>query len=206
MDSTRDAHGRMRIEEKEMQMDFFELLKVRRSVRDYEDKDVPIELIQEIIKDSTFAPNAGNMQLWRFVIVNNREWVKKCADSSKNKILAGIEADPDSPMKGYAETLKNPDFCVFYNAPAVVYLVGSKRAGTLPHDCGLLAAYFMLSATSRGLGTCWVAQGADIEPELREELGIPENYSIEAPIILGYPKAPPAIAERKEPKILKIVS
>ncbi len=187
-------------------MDFSELMKTRRSVRDYEDKDVPMELIREIINESITAPNAGNMQLWRFVVVNNREWVKKCADSSKNTILEGIEKDPNSPMKGYAETLKNPDFSVFYNAPAVVYLVGSAKAQTLSHDCGLLAAYFMLSATSKGLGTCWVAQGRDMEPELREELGIPENYSIEAPIILGYPKAVPPMPERREAKILKIVS
>lgn len=187
-------------------MDFSELMKVRRSVRDYEDKDVPLELIQEMIKDSITAPNAGNMQLWRFVIVNNREWVKKCADSSKNTIIEGIEKDPNSPMKGYAETLKNPDFSVFYNAPAVVYLVGSAKAQTLTADCGLLAAYFMLSAASKGLGTCWVAQGRDLDAGLREELGIPEKYSIEAPIILGYPKAIPPMPDRKEPKILKIIS
>jgi len=188
-------------------MDFSELLKTRRSIRDYQDKDVPTEVIQEIIRDSIAAPNAGNMQLWRFVIVNSREWVKKCSDASKKGILEGIEKDPDSPMKGYAETLKNEDFNVFYNAPAVVYLVGSAKAGTLKHDCGLLAAYFMLSAAARGLGTCWVAQGAEIrDPELREALGIPENYSIEAPIILGYPKAVPEMPNRREPKILKIIT
>ena len=188
-------------------MDFYELMKVRRSIRDYEDKDVPLEVIHEIIKDSITAPNAGNMQLWRFVIVNNREWVKKCSDASKKAILDGIEKNPDSPMKGYAETLKDEAFSVFYNAPALVYLVGSARARTLSADCGLLAAYFMLSAASRGLGTCWVAQGAEIkDPDLREALGIPENYNIEAPIILGYPKAIPAMPDRKEPKILKIIS
>lgn len=188
-------------------MDFSELMKARRSVREYEDKAVPLELIKEIINESITAPNAGNMQLWRFVIVNNKEWVKKCSDASKKAMLEGIEKDPNSPMKGYAETLKNETFNVFYNAPAVVYLVGSAKAGTLTADCGLLAAYFMLSATTKGLGTCWVAQGAEIkDPELREALGIPENYSIEAPIILGYPKVVPPMPERREPKILKVIS
>jgi len=70
----------------------------------------------------------------------------------------------------------------------------------------LLAAYSMLSAASKGLGTCWVAQGAQIkDPKLFEELCIPENYRIVAPIILGYPKSIPAMPPRKEPKILKIV-
>ena len=188
-------------------MDFFELIKVRRSIRDYEEKDVPIQVIKDIINDSITAPNAGNMQLWRFVIVNSREWVKKCSDASKKAILEGIEKDPNSPMKGYAGTLKNKDFNVFYNAPAVVYIVGTAKAGTLVADCSLLTAYFMLAAAARGLGTCWVAQGAEIaDPELREELGIPENYSIVAPIALGYPKTIPKMPARREPKILKIVS
>lgn len=188
-------------------MDFFELLKVRRSVRDYEDKPVSTELIKEIINDSIKAPNAGNMQLWRFVIVNNKEWVKKCSDASKKAILEGIEKDPNSPMKGYADTLKNEDFNVFYNAPSLVYLVGSAKAGTLTADCGLLACYFMLSAAARGLGTCWVAQGAEITAlEIRDSLSIPENYRIVAPIILGYPKVVPPMPERREPKILKVIS
>lgn len=187
-------------------MDFFELTRIRRSIRDFQDRDVPLELIQDIIKDSVTAPNAGNMQLWRFVILNNREWVIKCADSCKKMILADIQKNPDSPMKGYEEILRKEDFSIFYNAPTVVYLVGSAKARTLPHDCGLLAAYFMLSAASRGLGTCWVSQGTYIEHDLREALDIPENYNIETSIVLGYPKAIPPIPERKEPKILKTIS
>jgi len=53
-------------------MDFFKLLEKRRSVRDYEDKPVPLHLIQEMIDDGIKAPNAGNMQLWRFVVVNDK--------------------------------------------------------------------------------------------------------------------------------------
>ncbi|MBU4054833.1 MAG: nitroreductase family protein [Proteobacteria bacterium] len=58
-------------------MDFSELLVKRRSIRNFEDKPVPLEVIQDIINDSIKAPNAGNMQLWRFVIVNDKEWMKK---------------------------------------------------------------------------------------------------------------------------------
>jgi len=47
-------------------MEFSELLDKRRSVRDFEDREVPLDLIQEIINESIKAPNAGNMQLWRF--------------------------------------------------------------------------------------------------------------------------------------------
>ncbi|MBA3031432.1 MAG: nitroreductase family protein [Desulfobacteraceae bacterium] len=187
-------------------MDFSELLVKRRSIRNFEDKPVPLEVIQDIINDSIKAPNAGNMQLWRFVIVNDKEWMKKISDACKQSILKGIEDNPDSGFKIYETQMKNPDFNVFYNAPALVYVVGSPKAPTLSVDTGLLAAYFMLSATTRGLGTVFVAQGAELkDPKMLETLGIPENSKIYAPIALGYPVSIPAMVARKEPKILKIV-
>ncbi|MBW2061695.1 MAG: nitroreductase family protein [Deltaproteobacteria bacterium] len=188
-------------------MDFFELLKERRSVRDYEAKEVPLELVKEIINDSIKAPNAGNMQLWRFIIVNNKDWIKKLSDANKKAILKDIEENPSSGYKGYEALIRNDSYNVFYNAPCLVYIVGIAKAPTIPVDCALLASYFMLSAAARGLGTCWVAQGAELkDPEILQELGLPDNYKIIAPIILGYPRSIPSMPERKEPKILKVIS
>ena len=59
--------------------DFFELLTKRRSVRDYDDGAVSLDLVEEIIRDSCFAPSSGNGQPWRFIVVNNKEWIKKLA-------------------------------------------------------------------------------------------------------------------------------
>lgn len=188
-------------------MNFDELLKKRRSVRDYEDRHVSTDVLKKMVTDCIKAPNASNRQQWKFVIVNNQKMMKRISDASKDVIIAGIEANPDSPMKGYLETLKNENFNVFYNAPAMVCFVGKIKQATVSIDCALAASYFMLSAVSRGLGTCWVAQGAEArDPELLLELGIPKGYRIWAPIIVGYPKSVPAMPERKEPEILKIIS
>lgn len=187
-------------------MDFFELLEKRRSVRDYEDRAVPMELIQEIIGDAIKAPNAGNMQLWRFVIVNNKGFMKRISDSNKANFLADLESNPNSPWKVYETALRNEAYNVFYNAPSVVFIVGTAKSATVPMDCSLAASYFMLSAAARGLGTCWVAQGGIIQdPDILAELGVAEKVRIVAPIILGYPKSIPPMVERKEPKILKII-
>lgn len=188
-------------------MDFSDLLIKRRSVRNFQDKPVPIDIIHEIIRDGIKAPNAGNMQLWRFIIVNNKEWMKKISDACKNAILTDISENPDSGYKVYETAVKNPDYNVFYNAPALVYIIGSAKAPTLPMDAGLFAAYFMLSATTRGLGTCFIAQGGELkDPEMLAELGIPEKYRIYAPIIIGYPKTIPPMPDRKDAKILKTLS
>lgn len=188
-------------------MDFVELLEKRRSVRDYEDREVSLEVIKSLIADSIKAPNASNAQPWKFIIVNDKQVMKRISDDSKRTLIAGIEKDPNSPMKGYLEVLKNENFNVFYNAPCLVAVVARTKGSTVATDCGLLAAYLMLSAASRGLGSCFVAQGAEVrDPQLLQEIGLPEGYRIWAPIILGYPKTIPSMPERKEPSILKTIS
>ena len=187
--------------------DYFELLKKRRSIREFEDKDVPLEIIGEIIKESCLAPSSGNGQPWRFIIVDRKDMIKSLSDDSKKNILSLIEQNPDSPLKKYETTLRNQAFNVFYNAPCVVFIVGSQQQRSLSVDCSLAACYFMLSATARNLGTCWIGQGTAVQdPELLEKIGLPEDHKIVAPIIIGYPKSIPEIPERTEPQILKTVS
>jgi nitroreductase len=186
--------------------DFFELLKTRRSIRDFQDKEVPIELVQAIIKETCMAPSSGNGQPWKFIVVNNRNKIRELSDESKKNLLSYMEKDPASPLKTYETALRNKDFIVFYNAPCVVYIAGAKEVRSLWVDCSLAACYFMFSAAARGLGTCWVDLGSQIRsPEILKELGFPEESHIVAPLALGYPKSIPGPPERKA-EFVKIIS
>jgi nitroreductase len=193
--------------EKETQvLHFDDLLMTRRSIRHFQDKDVPLELIEETIKDSCLAPSSGNGQPWRFVIVKNGDWIKRLSDESKKNFLSHLRENPNAPIKKYEKTLKDEAFNVFYNAPCIVFILGPKSVHSLHVDCALAACYFMFSAVAKGLGTCWVGLGANIrDPETRRSIGIPEDCRIVAPIILGYPKNVPAPPRRNEPQILKVV-
>ena len=187
-------------------MTFEEILKSRRSIRDYQNKPVSIEIIKEIIKDSTLAPSAGNEQPWKYIIVDNKEVLKRMSDDSKKNLVAHIEKNPDSPLKKYETNLCSPDFNVFYNAPCLVFIVGQKQLRSLYVDCTLAACYFMFCASARGLGTCWIGLGTSIQdPDLLNLIGMPEDHKIVAPIILGYPKSIPSAPERMEPQILNIL-
>ena len=187
--------------------DFFELLGKRRSVRDYKDGAVSLNLVEEIIRDSCFAPSSGDGQPWRFIVVNNKEWIKKLSDESKRNILSFIETNPDAPLKKYEPVLRDKDFNVFYNAPCLVFIGGSKDIRSLRVDCALAASYFMFSAAARGLGTCWVGLGTSIQdPKVREQVGMHKDYKIVAPIVVGYPKNIPSKPDGRETKILKVVS
>lgn len=188
-------------------MKFDELLKRRRSVRNYQDNPVSVEIVQEIINESTLAPNAGNEQPWKFIIVNNKEMIRKISYESKKNILDRIATHPDDYAKKYQGMLENESFNVFYNAPCLVMILGFSSLKNLFVDCALAAGYFMFSAASKGLGTCWVNLGSEIrDPEMLNALGIPDNCTIVASIVLGYPEKIPPVPSRKAPEILKIIT
>jgi len=188
-------------------MTFTELLQNRRAIRDFEEKEVPLKIIEEILQEATLAPSASNNQPCRFVVVQCRKTIKNLSDESKANLLRDnadkkIKLNPD-----YVTMLQNEQFNVFYNAPCVIYIVGAKAVGSLDVDSALAASYIMFGAAARGLGTCWVALGANIrDPQLRGELGISDNHRIVAPIILGYPKVIPAPSERRAPDILRVIT
>ncbi len=187
--------------------DFSLLLKTRRSIRDYEDGDVPLELVRACVRESCLAPSASNRQPWRFIIVNNRGWMKRLSDESKKNFLLHVEKNPDAPVKQYETVLRDDAFNVFYNAPCLVYVVGPVSVPSITVDCTLAACYFMFSAAARGLGTCWIGLGSNIgDLELLSAIGMPEDCKIIAPIIVGYPTRIPEPPARNAPQILKIVS
>ena len=68
-------------------MNFDELLIKRRAVRNFEDRSVPVELIKTLIAASIKAPNSGNNQAWKFIIVSNREVIRRMSDAGKTAIL-----------------------------------------------------------------------------------------------------------------------
>ncbi len=187
-------------------MNYETLLKQRRSIREFEERDVPSDVVMEIIRDSCLAPSAMNGQPWRFAVVHNRRWIKRISDESKKNHLRDIENNPSSPLSRYEDRLRDEAFNVFYNAPCLVFIAGPRSVPSLPVDCALAASYFMFAATARGLGTCWIGLGANIsDQETLEGIGIPADCRIIAPLILGYPLSIPDPRDREEAKILKIL-
>jgi len=182
-----------------------ELLLKRRSIRKYIDKPIAIDVLKEIINDSLLAPSAGNEQPWKYIIVNNKDLLQKLSDECKKNILTRIENNPNDYASKYSNMLQNQSFNIFYNAQYLIIIFGESNVKNLQIDCSLAASYLMMSATSKGLGTCWINFAKEIiDPDILLEIGIPENHTIVAPIIIGYPAVEPSIPKRKEAQILKI--
>ncbi|MDQ1278503.1 MAG: hypothetical protein QG555_1546 [Thermodesulfobacteriota bacterium] len=187
-------------------MDYQALLQNRRAIRDFQDRELPLSILKEMLQETCLAPTASNGQPCRFIIIRDREFMQRLSTESKDNLLADVAANPALQLKKYEAVLRDERFNIFYNAPCVVYFVGPKAVGSLDVDTALTAAYFMFAATARGLGTCWIGMGTPLRaPEILKEMGMPEDCEIVAPIIVGYPTDTPAASERHDPAIIRVI-
>ena len=182
-------------------MDLREAIAMRRSVRSFQDKELPLEIINELISLSIHAPSASNVQPWAFALIENQDLMKEWSDKSKEMILNLIGQRPQ--MQRYKGMMEKKEFNIFYNAPCLLLIYGNTVAPYHIYDCSMVAQNIMLLAHEAGLGSCWIgfAHYYANSDEAKERLNIPPEYSVVAPIILGYPVKNLAPSERSEPII-----
>ena len=183
-------------------MELMEAIYKRRSVRFFTEEPVDKDTIDKLINAAIQAPSAMNGQPWSFSVIQDKALMQKISDDSKSYLLASIPAKPY--LEGYRQLFSNPEFNIFYNAPALLTVFAKPEGPNAPCDCALAAQNIMLAAHALGLGTCWIgfAQMSFNTPELKEKLGIPKEYVAVAPIIIGHPaKTSPDVIKR-EPEIL----
>lgn len=185
--------------------DIIEVIKNRRSVREYKNEQIPDEEIKFIIDCAKYAPSGFNMQPWSFLVIKNKEIMKKISESGKKSMIPMLEPMKNAPQKvrDFLVYLKTKGTDMFYNAPVLVIILGNKSAPTVDSDCPMAAQNMMLAAHSRGIGSCWVGGvlPALMNENLLKELGAPEGYKAVAPLIFGYPKGETQMPEKIEPEI-----
>jgi nitroreductase len=154
-------------------MEFFEVVKKRRSIRKYQEKDVPDELIDKILETAFYSPSSRNSRPWHFIVVKDRELIKALANTRR--------------ATKFLET-----------APLAI-VVCAEETSAWVEDASIAAEHIQLAATALGLGACWghVRDRMHNENESAEDyvkrlLNIPQEIRVLCIIGVGYP------AEQKE--------
>ncbi len=185
--------------------DIVEIIKTRRCVREYSEKPVPDEEIEFLIDCATYAPSGFNMQPWSFLVVKNKDVMRKISEHGKRSMIPMLEPIKDaSPQaKNFLVFLKTKGSDMFHNAPVLVIILGNKNAPTVDYDCSMAAQNMMLTAQSKGIGSCWIGgvQPALMDESFLKELGAPDGYKAIAPLIFGYPKGKTGMPARAEPEV-----
>lgn len=173
-------------------MELTDAIRNRRAVREYTDQTIRRSEIEGIIDAAIQAPSAMNQQPWAFAVEMNRAKVEDYGNRAKTWLLANLSRD--SFGEHARRMLEDPAFMIFYHAPALVLVLAKSSDSQATEDACLAAQNLMLAARDRGLGTCWIgfARPWLNLPATRKELGLPAQYEVVAPIIVGYPKAWPA--------------
>jgi len=160
-------------------MDFYEVVKTRRSSRVYKQDMPEKEKVDKILNAARLAPTWANMQGVHYIVVQEPENVKA--------IWQAI-----GQMQKFAEA---PMF--------IVGIISEKGSGMNSNrekyygvDFGICFEHLILAATAEGLATCWI--GWFNEPKVKEILNIPDEYRVMGLTPLGYPVKPKGkITERK---------
>lgn len=180
-------------------MEFREVLYQRRSVRHYADQSLSRGSVEELLDAAVQAPSAMNEQPWVFVVIQDPVMLKRYSETAKSLILRSPFMDTKHPE--LKTMLGAPEFNIFYNSSTLI-VIFAKPVGQHPDwDCCLAGENLMLAATNMGLATCPIGLAWPLFalPEIRQELKVPEEYTVVLPIIVGYPGINTAVAPPRRP-------
>ncbi len=151
-------------------MDINECIGTRRSVRRYRTKRVEWDKIGSILDAGRYAPSAGNLQSWRFVVVEDEKRRQDVAEACNEQhwmnqapVHVVVCADSTKSEQFYGDRGKE------------VYSV---------QECSAAMQLMLLEATKLGLGSCWV--GSFNEDMLKRACRIPDNVKPQAVLVFGY--------------------
>ena len=164
-------------------MEFIEVIKSRRSIREFKDKSINQEIIEYIFNCGRLAPSWMNKQCWHFILVKDFEKIQAIAKTNiinrwLKKTPMIIIACADPLLSGKNE---NIDYSIV--------------------DVTIAFEHIILAATDMGLGTCWI--GGFNHNKVKKILEIPPRIKIIGMSPLGYPLNKKSITEKSKKVILR---
>ncbi len=182
-------------------MDATDAIYGRRAIRKYTTATPPKAEIEALIEAAVQAPSGANLQPWTFAVVLGRATLVDHSARAKAHLVRHMVAG--TAFAGHRDSLLNPDFNIFYDAPALVVVCAREPDLMSIKDCCLAAENLMLAAHERQLGTCWIgfAEAWLNSLDGKRALGIPISHTVVAPIIVGHPAETPVRAHRNPPEV-----
>lgn len=161
-------------------MEFDKVIISRKSVRSFRDKEIPEEILNNMMEAARLSPSFQNRQCWRFVVVRDKNIIKDLA------LKSGMISKVNFFIK---------------DAPVVIVACADPaKSGTMNNqnyylvDAAISFQQMMLTAWNYGIGSCWLA--AFNENKICEILGIPNNIRVVALSPFGYPKEKKSLYEK----------
>ena len=152
-----------------------ELMLTRRSIRQFTDEPVDIEILKKLVHVAAMAPSGHNMQTWRFTVINNLGIIDRIKETTKK-------------VAKEKKTL----FYGFNNPSALIIVSNDRRNPDALQDSSAAIENILLLSHASNLGACWLNAWFTIcdEPEIRammDEFKIPKTHIVHGIVGIGYP-------------------
>ncbi len=144
-----------------------EVIKKRKSIRSYLEKQIPRNVLLEILEAARKAPSASNRQPWKFIVVQDNKLKQQLMKASRNQRFVG-----EAPI-------------VIAGCATNISHIMPNSVHSFPVDLSIALDHITLQAVDLGLGTCWI--GAFDQERVKEILHIPKNVRVVCLMTLGYP-------------------
>jgi nitroreductase len=200
-----------------------ELIKSRRSIRQWQDKPVSEKLLCQAIELATYAPNGGNQQNWHFYVIVNQNIIRSIADAVQAR-ADYMASWPEAAKYGEATARMLQRSSFFRSAPTAIAVttrqyesvIEKLSAGRKDTDArarqiyewrhianagiqsvASAVAYLVLILHQMGLGAVWMTGPMQAKGEIEKILKVPAGMDLVAFIPVGYPAENPALRVRK---------
>lgn len=212
-------------------MDFVDVVKGRRSIRKFQDRDVPLQLVLDAVELAIWAPNSANLQPWRFFVVKDRATIEAMADAvqAKADLLASW---PEAQEFGQAVHGFKGGIASFRSAPIVIgvavgpyqnladrivaargeadpdakeVLLNRQGIANRAQIAASATAHLLLTLHSLGLGAFWAAGAMIARQELQRVLNVPEGMGLFTLVPVGFPAEVPAGARKPVEEVVQVI-
>ena len=166
------------------------ILLERRSIRKFKPEQIKDEDLNAILKAGMYAPSGGHQQSALFVVIQDKETLKKL--SAMNAAVLGKDIDP------------------YYGAPTLVLVFADRSKVTPIEDASLALGNMFNAAASLGIGSCWVHRARQMfetqeGKDLLKKWGVTGDYVGVGSCILGYADCEhPKAAPRKDNFVIRV--
>ncbi|MDS1031005.1 nitroreductase family protein [Bacillota bacterium LX-D] len=167
-----------------------DILQKRRSIRKFQRKEIPQNIITDLLKAALLAPSSRNLCPWEFVVVNDRGLLQKLASAKEH----GSDFLQDAPL-------------------GIVIIADETKSDVWVEDASIAAIIIQLAAESMGIGSCWIQirnrmhdQKVTAEDYIKRLLSIPDKFKVEAVLALGYANEEKAPHKEKDFQFNKVYS
>ncbi len=191
-------------------MALMDIIKARHSIRKYTEEQIPREALEQILEAGNYAPNAGGGQRSMLVAIHNKELTTRIGKMNLMHFdrthLAGNYVSKEQPSTIDDPTIRNG----FYDAPTVVCVFCQDNFLFKTADAFCMMENMILQATELGIASCIISRGyetfaSEEGQRLMQDWEVPEGYSCQGFVILGYIDGEQPHSKLRRPGRVKIV-